>query len=72
VIFFGLVVASRTEPLTIRDSRGQVTGFGDRRGNTTTFSNALGQRTGRATTGRDGVTTIYDANGRQIGSRSDD
>jgi hypothetical protein len=59
----------RAEPVTTyRDSMGRVQGYATTRGNTTTFSNALGQQTGRAERQRDGTTILYDAMGRQIGT----
>jgi hypothetical protein len=74
VLSIGMIVLMllgvvRAEPLTVfRNDRGQVTGYGERRGNTTTFSNSLGQQTGRAERQRDGTTIFYDAMGRQIGT----
>jgi hypothetical protein len=69
MIMLMLLGVVRAEPLTVfRNDRGQVTGYGERRGNTTTFSNSLGQQTGRSERLPDGTTIFYDAMGRQIGS----
>jgi hypothetical protein len=64
-----LALPASAEPATVyRDSLGRVTGTATTRGTTTTFSNALGQQTGRAEHKRDGTTIYYDNMGRQIGT----
>jgi hypothetical protein len=61
------------EPLTtLRNDKGQVTGYGERRGNTTTFTDDKGRQTGRAERSRDGTTNFYNEKGQMIGmSRHD-
>jgi hypothetical protein len=63
------IAAAGAEPLTtFRNSQGQIVGYGERRGNTTIFTNPSGQQTGRAERQRDGMTIFYDANGQQVGT----
>jgi len=56
---------------TLYNDKGQVTGTGTTRGNTTTFSNERGQSVGRAERRPDGTTNFYDSMGRMIGSSKD-
>jgi hypothetical protein len=63
------ITATAAEPLTVyRNDNGQITGYGERHGNTTVFTDPKGQQTGRAVRGRDGVTILYDASGRRVGT----
>jgi hypothetical protein len=72
VALVALITTASAEPLTtFRNDKGQVTGYSERRGNTTTFSNSLGQQTGRAERQRDGTTIFYDSAGRMVGSSKD-
>jgi hypothetical protein len=69
ILVFTFRAAPAAEPLTVyRNDKGQITGYGERRGNTTTFENSLGQNVGRAEQRRDGTVQFYDAQGRQTGS----
>jgi hypothetical protein len=68
-VFAALAHAAIAEPVTVyRDSMGRVQGYASKHGNTTTFSNSLGQQTGRAERGRDGIIRFFDASGRSVGS----
>jgi hypothetical protein len=69
MIMLMLLGVVRAEPLTVfKNDRGQVTAYGERRGNTTTFSNERGQSVGRAERRPDGTTNFYDSMGRIIGT----
>jgi hypothetical protein len=71
---FGLLVsvlakAAHSEPsTTYRNAQGQITGYGQTRGNTTVFTNEKGQQVGTSVRSRNGTTTFYNANGQQVGT----
>jgi hypothetical protein len=61
--------AAIAESVTVfRNDKGQVIGYGEKRGNTTTYSNEKGQQTGRAERSKDGTIRFYDEKGRNVGS----
>jgi hypothetical protein len=61
-------VAWGGETTTFRDNRGVITGYGQTRGNSTTFTAPNGQQTGRAERRPDGSTTFYNTRGQQTGT----
>jgi hypothetical protein len=69
LIMLILIGHVRAEPVTVfRNDKGQVIGYGEKRGNTTTYSNEKGQQTGRADRSKDGTIRFYDEKGRNVGS----
>ena len=57
------------EPLTThRNSLGQVTGSAQQRGNTTVFTDRMGQQVGTSVLTRNGTTTFFNARGAQVGA----
>ena len=69
VTTLAIVGVVRAEPVTTyRDNMGRVQGYGSTRGNVTTYSNSLGQQTGRAERRRDGTVHYFNEKGQQIGT----
>ena len=68
-VFAALAHAAIAEPVTVyRDSMGRVQSYASKHGNTTTFSNSLGQQTGRAVREREGTVKFFDTSGRLTGT----
>jgi hypothetical protein len=65
-----VVTMGRTETLTrFYNDKGQVIGYGQSKGNETTFSNSKGEQTGKEVRGRDGGASFYNEKGQRIGGR---